>query len=568
MAIYHLEAKIITRSTGRSAVAAAAYMSCSKVLNDYDGVLHDFTRKRGLEWQHIFLPANAPAEWQDRSALWNAVEAAEQTKDSRLARELVVALPTELNKTERINLLTEFVKTNFVAEGMCADVAIHNTDGHNPHAHILLTVRPLDEKGKWQKKTEKEYLCVRGGMEKGLTSSEFATAKAEGWEKQYPYFIGNKKEYLPPSEAQEMGYERASKYPKSTRFGRQNPTAARWNSEEQLNIWRASWAAMTNRYLDNTGKAIPHIDHRSHKERGLEEQPTIHEGLAARRMEKAGFVSERCEINRRIKADNALLCELKETVRKLSAIVKMTLKELAEAMESLRQTALIFSYHLVDSQFKQYAIKNETKGIKKGFETIKAVVSNLKDKTKQRTDLLSVKKETPVIQVMKHRELSRRIAALSEEIEELKTEKESLLVSLECASESDFPRVQKRLERLEETLKQCEREEAKYKKELEKLSAEYALYKEQAKAFNTGEFDAERLKYRKQKENEAMQKLKDTCGKDFDRDTFLSSVRDVDYYLDDTIDEAAVRHYRAEQRRQNRQTERSKSIEELNGYLK
>ena len=167
MAIYHLEAKIITRSTGRSAVAAAAYMSCSKVLNDYDGVLHDFTRKRGLEWQHIFLPANAPAEWQDRSALWNAVEAAEQTKDSRLARELVVALPTELNKTERINLLTEFVKTNFVAEGMCADVAIHNTDGHNPHAHILLTVRPLDEKGKWQKKTEKEYLCVRGGMEKG-----------------------------------------------------------------------------------------------------------------------------------------------------------------------------------------------------------------------------------------------------------------------------------------------------------------------------------------------------------------------------------------------------------------
>lgn len=560
MAIYHLEAKIITRSTGRSAVAAAAYMSCSKVLNDYDGVLHDFTRKRGLEWKQIFLPANAPTEWQDRSALWNAVETAEQTKDSRLARELVVALPTELNKTERINLLTEFVKTNFVAEGMCADVAIHNTDGHNPHAHILLTVRPLDNNGKWQRKTEKEYLCVKVGLEKGFTSSEYAVAKAEGWEKQYLYFVEGKKEYFPPSEAQEMGYERASKYPKSTRFGRQNPTAARWNSEEQLNIWRENWAAITNRYLDNTGKDILHIDHRSHKERGLEEQPTIHEGLAARRMEKAGFVSERCEINRRIKADNALLRELKETVRKLSAIVKMTLKELAAAMETLRQTALIFSYHLVDSQFKQYDAINETKEIKNGFEAVKAIIYKLKKKTKERADLLTAKEETPVIQVLKHRELTRRIAALSEEIEELKTEKESLLVSLECAGESDFPRVQKRLERLEETLKQCEKEEAKYKKELEKLSAEYALYKEQAKAFNTGEFDDERLKLRKQNEKEAVQKLNAVYGKAFDHGTFTSCHRETDYYLDDSIDELEVRRYRKRQQRLARQQEqRSKT---------
>ena len=194
MAIYHLEAKIITRSIGRSAVAAAAYMSCSKIYNDYDGVLHDFTRKRGLVWDQVFLPANAPAEWQDRSTLWNAVEAAEQTKDSRLAREFVVALPTELNKAEQINLLTEFVQTNFVACGMCADVAVHDTDGHNPHAHILLTVRPLDNNGKWQRKTEKEYLCVKAGLEKGFTSSEYAVAKAEGWEKQYLYLVGSKKE--------------------------------------------------------------------------------------------------------------------------------------------------------------------------------------------------------------------------------------------------------------------------------------------------------------------------------------------------------------------------------------
>ena len=140
MAIYHLEAKVIGRSSGRSAVAASAYMSCSKILNDYDGVLHDFTRKRGLVWEHIFLPENAQQEWQERSELWNAVERTEKTKDSRLARELVVALPVELGKDQWVALLTDYIQSNFVADGMCADVAIHDTDGHNPHAHHDLAV--------------------------------------------------------------------------------------------------------------------------------------------------------------------------------------------------------------------------------------------------------------------------------------------------------------------------------------------------------------------------------------------------------------------------------------------
>ena len=122
--------------------------------NDYDGIQHDYTRKQGLVWQQIFLPDIAPAEWADREILWNTVEEAEKTKDSRLARELVAALPIELGRDQWIVLLTEFIQTNFVADGMCADVAIHDTDGHNPHAHIMLTVRPLTKEGRWQNKTE------------------------------------------------------------------------------------------------------------------------------------------------------------------------------------------------------------------------------------------------------------------------------------------------------------------------------------------------------------------------------------------------------------------------------
>ena len=143
---------MVIRGTGRSACAAAAYISCSRILNDYDGVQHDYTRKQGLIWQQIFLPVTAPAAWRERAKLWNAVEAAETAKDSRLARELVIALPIELSREEQIGLLQEFIEKQLVAEGMCADAAIHDPypPGHNPHAHILLTVRPLDGHGKWQ----------------------------------------------------------------------------------------------------------------------------------------------------------------------------------------------------------------------------------------------------------------------------------------------------------------------------------------------------------------------------------------------------------------------------------
>ena len=145
MAIYHMQAKVVSRGSGRSAVAASAYMSCSRIYNDYDGIQHDYTRKHGLIYQEVMLPPMAPPEWKNREQLWNAVEAAEKTKDSRLAREFVVALPIELDKDSNISLLQNFIQKNFVDMGMCADFAIHDTDGHNPHAHILLTVRPLNE---------------------------------------------------------------------------------------------------------------------------------------------------------------------------------------------------------------------------------------------------------------------------------------------------------------------------------------------------------------------------------------------------------------------------------------
>lgn len=125
-------------------------------------------------------------------------------------------------------------------------------------------------------------------------------------EKQYPYKVSKKKVYMTPSAAEAQGLVRADKHPKVTRYGRQNPISERWNSEEQLAAWRAD---VSNHYLECAGRQ-ERIDHRSNTARGLDEKPTIHEGVTERALERKGIIADRCEINRQIKADNVLLREL------------------------------------------------------------------------------------------------------------------------------------------------------------------------------------------------------------------------------------------------------------------
>ena len=530
MAIYHLEAKVISRGAGRSAVAAAAYMSCSQILNDYDGVQHDYTRKRGLVWQQVFLPQFAPAAWQERSALWNAVEENEKTKDSRLAREFVVALPIELGKDQWTALLTEYIQSNFVAEGMCADVAIHDTDGHNPHSHIMLTVRPLDEQGNWQYKTEKEYLCVRNGEEQGFTAAEFKKAQADGWEKQYPYKVGKKKVYMPPSEAEKHGYERANKHPKSTKYGRQNPIAERWNSEEQLVLWRKAWADTTNLYLERNGNE-ERIDHRSHAERGLTEQPTIHEGVVARALEKKGIVSDRCEINRQIKADNALLRELNATVKSLMQAVKNTVPALAEAMEKLRANMIIFRYQLNHIAAGKLHMGKRINAVKPELERYAGLVQQIKEKSREQKNLLAEKKGTTFYQIPKLHDLARRINELTEEIEELKSEKQVLLNTLNCANDTDVSTVKKELSTLDSSLRKLSEQETKYSEELDDALKQYTELQEQAADFDAAELMDARLAVRPDKEGFAVDRVKSTYGEKYRPRLMANSTQDVENLL-------------------------------------
>ena len=530
MAIYHLEAKVISRGAGRSAVAAAAYMSCSQILNDYDGVQHDYTRKQGLVWQQIFLPEYAPAEWSDRGTLWNAVEENEKTKDSRLAREFVVALPIEIGKAEWQNLLTDFIQDNFVADGMCADVCIHDTDGHNPHAHIMVTVRPLAENGQWQYKTEKEYLCVRDGEEMGFTGAEFKQAQKEGWEKQYQYKVGRKKEYMPPSAAEAAGYERASKTPKSTRFGRQNPIAARWNSDEQLVLWRSAWADVTNRYLERVG-AEARIDHRSHADRGILEQPTIHEGVVARAMEQQGFIADRCELNRQIKADNKLLRELRSAFEKIAKAVKNTVPAIAEAMETLRRNMLIFRYQILHTKANRRSIKNTLADVVPVLRQYSDLVGQIKTLSRERKGLLDEKKATSVLNILKQRELAKRISQLSEDIEELRSEKAMILSRFDKTDDDGMKEVKKWVASMESSLQRLEQTEAKYQAELDAALAQFRELTGEAERMDKAELHVQRQGLRKTYTQDARDKLQQAHGKQYSAITMMEAQQDVDHLL-------------------------------------
>lgn len=511
MAIYHMESKIVSRGMGRSVVAASAYMSCSRMYNDYDGIQHDYTKKQGLVWQQVFLPAQAPQEWHDRERLWNAVEAAEKTKDSRLAREIIVALPVELEPDEQIALTSAYISQQFAADGMCADVAIHDTDGHNPHAHILLTMRPLNEDGTWQYKTEKEYLCMKDGEERGFTAAEFKDAQLEGWEKQYLCRVGRKRVYMTLSAAAEHGYARADKHPKSSRHGRQNPITARWNSEDQLISWREAWADMVNRAIEQVG-IRERIDHRSHAARGFDEQPTIHEGVEAMHLEEKGFVSERRALNRQIRADNALLRELKEQIRQLSKAVQMDISLLADALEKLCADMVIFCYQLSHIREGREKGLSDLRLLRQISDEYGRVDSKLRETRKARKALIAEKRELSLLHVFKHKELAAQIAEKTEDIEELKTRRASILRRAGCKEDAGSSELQQRMAMIEGMLQKLDEQERKFSALSDQTIQKFADLQGQAAQVDADKMNAARQSVRAKYQDAAKKKLEETFG--------------------------------------------------------
>lgn len=534
IAIYHFEAKMISRGTGRSVVAAAAYASCSKIYNDYDGMMHDYTRKHGCVYSEIFLPSNAPPEWQDRTELWNAVEAAEKAKDSRLARDLIVALPVEIGLDEWKAILKDFISKQCVNKGMCADVSIHDTDGHNPHAHILLTMRPIDDKGKWQAKTQKEYLCKRGDEERGFTAAEFKTAQADGWEKQYQYKVDKKKLYMTPTEAEQQGYERVSKNPKSTRYGRQNPICAEWNSEEQVLRWRKAWEGVTNKALEQNS-IDARVDCRSFKECGIDEQPTIHEGVSAHIIEQRGGVSERCEMNRQIKADNALLLEIKKQIKKLSAIVvdkvKKTVLDFANTLENLRNRYIFNRYEITQNENISTELKQYNTTIDVTVQRYNGIVQQLDNKITELKKMKAEQKHLNPIHIFRHKELTEHIDKTEKEIKKLQNLKSAFLDKMSCKSEKDIPQYKALHIKNDDIIIEIAANNTELEKQCADDKAEFISIKKSIPSEDMVAVQAERYTIHDEYTKSNIQKLQEKYGRKYSYDIYKDVEADVNMEL-------------------------------------
>jgi len=303
LALFHFHVTQIKRSSGQSIVTSAAYRAGEKLFSEYYGEVSDYTHKGGVVCKDILLPPQAPAEYQDRATLWNAVEKVERGKKAQLAYSFDIALQNELPLDENIALARQFVSEQLVGRGMIADFAIHQPDKEyggipNPHFHILCPIRPIEPDGKWGCKQRHRYRLDEDGNH---TIGEDGKALFDA---------------VPTTD---------------------------WGDPATLEEWRRVWAEMVNAKFEEKGLPC-RVDHRSYERQGVDTPPTIHEGVAVRQMESKGIVTDKGEFNRWIKKARDLLRDIRKKIADLTDWIKVAKDELSKP-QALDLAALLTAYY-------------------------------------------------------------------------------------------------------------------------------------------------------------------------------------------------------------------------------
>ena len=284
----HFEIKITKRSKRQSAVAGAAYQSGENLFSEYDQKHKDHRRKQHeVVYTEIMLPTNAPPEYADRATLWNSAEEVEKQWNSQLARRFVVALPREVPLEMCPQMMQEYCNEYFVSKGMCCDFAIHDPDppGHNPHCHIMLTMRAIDGNGKWMPKSRKVYDLDENGERIKLPSGRWKSHKED---------------------------------------------TVDWNEQYHAEEWRHGWEVIQNKYLELAGSA-ERVDMRSYERQGLDIIPTVHMGAAVSALERKGIETNIGNLNRDIKAANRMMNAIRSTIKSLRDWIADILEATKEA---------------------------------------------------------------------------------------------------------------------------------------------------------------------------------------------------------------------------------------------
>lgn len=285
MAFLFLRAKMIKASSGKSAVAAAAYQSAQQLRDEKLGMTFQYRHKEEVVFSEVLLPDCAPAAYENRETLWNAVEAKENKANSQYARQFVIALPKEWTQEESIARTRAFIQENFVSEGMAVDWAFHRKEG-NPHVHALCTIRGFKQDGSWAQMEKKEYALD----EKGQRIPEIDPKTGE-----QKVRVRNRNGSI----STEKIWKRITV--------QSNP----WSSRKFLNDLKRSWVSYCNQYLEKESQ----IDQRSFHEGSANRVPLLHEGPEARAALQRGVVFDTVKENQERRQINAALSRMEKLIQ-------------------------------------------------------------------------------------------------------------------------------------------------------------------------------------------------------------------------------------------------------------
>ena len=336
------------------------------------------------------------------------------------------------------------------------------------------------------------------------------------------------------AEAEQQGYERVSKNPKSTRYGRQNPICAEWNSEEQVLRWRKAWEGVTNKALEQNS-IDARVDCRSFKECGIDEQPTIHEGVSAHIIEQRGGVSERCEMNRQIKADNALLLEIKKQIKKLSAIVvdkvKKTVLDFANTLENLRNRYIFNRYEITQNENISTELKQYNTTIDVTVQRYNGIVQQLDNKITELKKMKAEQKHLNPIHIFRHKELTEHIDKTEKEIKKLQNLKSAFLDKMSCKSEKDIPQYKALHIKNDDIIIEIAANNTELEKQCADDKAEFISIKKSIPSEDMVAVQAERYTIHDEYTKSNIQKLQEKYGRKYSYDIYKDVEADVNMEL-------------------------------------
>ena len=298
MAIYSLSISNVSRAAGSSTLATLSYITAQRARDERLGqTFYGFGRRERVEATGTLLPEGAPEEWRDPVKLFNALETYEKAANARCGKKMIVALPREWSLEASENVLREYIEEQLCRRGYAATYAIHtDTEGNNPHAHVLIANRVISKQGKWAAKARSEYVLDETGERVPLID------KATGEQK-----LGKRNERL--WKRRKVSY---------------NPL----DQKDVLKDLRKTWADTANKYLDEADR----IDHRSLREQGIDRLPTIHLGYASAEMVARGEPSERAQRAETIRKTNEAIAE----VSRIEAMIERAKQGASEALIVLR----------------------------------------------------------------------------------------------------------------------------------------------------------------------------------------------------------------------------------------